>query len=254
MTSNKEEKPGATFDLNPMVSVETNIIMPSGESDGNSLVVGKIEQLSNDVSAGSKIPRKSKPQVSDTTKVNFDVLNHIPVGIYKTDHTVPDLKYATEGSRCFDIRAHLLEGSEIQGYNSLNEKVIKRVARYSISNQVPEGQVAVAIEPGERLLIPTGYIFDLPDNWSLLLYPRSGVSLKQGLKLSNCVGVVDTDYVDPTFMILENTASVRVLIMHGDAYAQGDFVSNSLRSRFDYLSVPPQKKTTRNGGFGSTGK
>lgn len=110
----------------------------------------------------------------------------------------------------------------------------------------------IIINPGERLLIPTGLIFDIPENHSIRIHARSGLSLKQGLALANAEGVVDSDYVDPTFIMMINNSNAVATIKHGDRIAQGELVP-VLQSEFQEIPTPPKQKTDRQGGLGSTG-
>lgn len=52
----------------------------------------------------------------------------------------------------------------------------------------------VWLHPGERKMVPTGVRVAIPEGYVGLLFPRSGLSSKQGISLSNCVGVVDATY------------------------------------------------------------
>ncbi|MGN6704385.1 MAG: dUTP diphosphatase, partial [Burkholderiaceae bacterium] len=43
-------------------------------------------------------------------------------------------------------------------------------------------------------LIDTGLEFAVPDGHVMMIYSRSGHGFKHGVRLSNCVGVIDSDY------------------------------------------------------------
>lgn len=47
------------------------------------------------------------------------------------------------------------------------------------------------IEPGSRALIPTGIFTAIPEGYEVQLRPRSGLAIKKGLNLINCVGTID---------------------------------------------------------------
>ena len=55
-------------------------------------------------------------------------------------------------------------------------------------------QSPVRIEPGSVMKIGTGISTQLPPHMAALIFPRSGLSTKKGLRLANCVGLVDPDY------------------------------------------------------------
>ena len=50
------------------------------------------------------------------------------------------------------------------------------------------------VEPHTTVMFSTGIAIEIPKGCFGAIYPRSGVSSKLGLRLSNCVGVVDSDY------------------------------------------------------------
>ena len=161
--------------------------------------------------------------------------------IYKThgDAVVP--QFATDQSACFDICACLKGMENIKAYSRMNKPI-------ELYCNVDHLEI-----PAEfRVLIPTGLIFDIPEGYSVRIYPRSGLSFKNGLVTQNCEGIVDSDYVEECFILLKNDSLVRQTITHGMRIAQGELVKNE-----DYVIVEtperPRKRTTRDGGFGSTG-
>ena len=68
--------------------------------------------------------------------------------------------YATAGAACFDL--------------------------YAVDNAV--------VLPGDCVALRTGLAVNLPANLALLIYSRSGHGFKYGVRLVNCVGVIDSDY------------------------------------------------------------
>lgn len=52
----------------------------------------------------------------------------------------------------------------------------------------------ILIPVGKCITIPTGIRACFPDNMVLLIYPRSGLGFRHGVKLTNTVGVIDSDY------------------------------------------------------------
>jgi dUTP pyrophosphatase len=150
--------------------------------------------------------------------------------------------FATEGSACFDFRASLLPGAEVKTYSWLNEAEITTV----------DSSGKIALKPGHRYLIPTNLIMDIPEGFSVRIHPRSGLALKQAITLINCEGVIDSDYVEPTYITLFNLSDAIVDIKDGDRVAQGELVRTETYD-LEEVYEPPAKKTTRSGGFGSTG-
>lgn len=62
----------------------------------------------------------------------------------------------------------------------------------------------ITIHPGETKLIPTGVKVAVPVGYTLLVYPKSGIGLKTKMRLSNSVGVIDTEYRGEVGIILDN--------------------------------------------------
>ena len=166
---------------------------------------------------------------------------HNPLKYYKLSSSVKDPVFATEGSACFDLHAFIPVGTKIKVYTSHG-----KVDRTSD----PGGNFL--LEKGHRALIPTGLIFDIPLGWAVKLYARSGTALKKGLSLANSVGVIDSDYVDPVFAILENKSNHSILIKNESRICQAQ-MEMVRRYHLEEIHVPPLQKTDRDGGFGSTG-
>ena len=149
--------------------------------------------------------------------------------------------FATDGSACFDICASIKDNEPITVYRMRNLKV-----------QVNPINKTIRIAPGDRVLIPTGLIFDIPECHSVRLHIRSSVSLKKGLTMPNGEGIIDSDYYHQTFVMLHNASADEVLIENGERIAQGELIQT-----YDYAVTEteniPEQKTNRVGGFGSTG-
>ena len=164
---------------------------------------------------------------------------------YKLDSDVKDPVRATEGSACFDLHASLPEYSVVKVYLSNYEDPEKR------NRKVVDGRVQV--NPNERVLIPTGLIFDIPVGHSVRLYPRSSLALKNGLTLANNVGIIDSDYVEPVFMMICNISGDQQFITIGERIWQAELVQEKPYVMME-VHERPERKTDRDGGFGSTGK
>ena len=109
----------------------------------------------------------------------------------------------------------------------------------------------VALQPGERRLIPTGLTVEIPNGYEMQIRPRSGAALKQGLSLPNSPGTIDSDYRGPLGVILINLGHESVVVAHGDRIAQV-VVAPVVQAVFE--EVEALSDTARgSGGFGSTG-
>ena len=93
---------------------------------------------------------------------------------------------------------------------------------------------------------------DIPDNHSVRLFPRSGLSTKKGLNLINCVGIIDSDYTEEVFIPIYNNSQEKIRIYNEDRIAQGEMIFSPQLS-IEYIQERPKQKGNREGGFGSTG-
>lgn len=173
------------------------------------------------------------------------VMNPI-VNFFKTHPDVHIPLIATTWAACFDLSFSVAGKISVEGYVSKNQAVSRPIRFY-------DGKRYVTIEPGDRLLFPTGLIFDIPENYSLRLHPRSGIALKLGLTLANCEGVIDADYVQETFIMIVNTSEVSQSVFDGDRLCQAELVKLQECSLWEIAEAPTQK-TNRTGGLGSTGR
>ena len=107
------------------------------------------------------------------------------------------------------------------------------------------------IGPGDYLKIPTGFAFELPEGYCGLIFARSGLSTKKGLRPSNCVGVCDEDYKGNYIVAVYNDSHEIQVIEHGDRIAQLVFTPYV---QAELTEVDNLSETNRGeGGFGSTG-
>ena len=166
-----------------------------------------------------------------------------PLKYYKLHENAKDPFFATKGSACFDLHA-CLEG--VEKY-SVYQDTLTRV----IEKPVKKG--SLQIFNMERVLVPTGLILDIPEGYSVRLHSRSGLAWKEGLYLTNCEGIIDSDYVDPVFVMLTSISQAPKTINNGDRICQAELVKKVYHG-FTELKKPPVQKTEREGGFGSTGK
>jgi len=62
------------------------------------------------------------------------------------------------------------------------------------------------IEPGQTVVIPTGIKLAIPEGYEIQVRPRSGISLKTPLRVSNTPGTIDSGYRDELGILLTNTS------------------------------------------------
>ena len=112
--------------------------------------------------------------------------------------------------------------------------------------------VEAVIPPGGEALIPTGIRAEMEEGWVLMLFPRSSLGFRHGLRLSNTVGVIDSDYAyarnEGHIMVkLRNPGPDPVTIGRGERFCQGVFLPYG-------TAEEGQDFAERSGGFGSTGR
>jgi dUTP pyrophosphatase len=108
------------------------------------------------------------------------------------------------------------------------------------------------LEPGERLLVPTGFAIELPDGYEAQIRPRSGLALRHGLGVANSPGTVDSDYRGEIKVILINFGQEAYTLIRGERIAQ---LVVAPVTRVDLVEVTELGETQRGaGGFGHTGR
>ena len=115
------------------------------------------------------------------------------------------------------------------------------------------GDEGVHLEPLGRAVIPTGIAIELPGPETVaLVFARSGLAVREGLALSNGVGVIDSDYRGEICVGLVNLSDKPYTVQNGERIAQLAVMPVLIPQM---LEVEQLGETQRGqGGFGSTGK
>lgn len=136
------------------------------------------------------------------------------------DAVVP--QYATPGAACFDLVA--------------------------IDNGTSHRK-----DPGAAIY-RTGLAFEIPPGWALEVHSRSGHGFKDAIRLSNCTGIIDSDYRGELLVALRFDGDLDTgctSVKAGDRIAQAKLVS---APQVEIEVVEDLSDTARGaGGFGSTG-
>lgn len=106
------------------------------------------------------------------------------------------------------------------------------------------------LDPGARALIPTGLFSAIPEGYEIQLRPRSGLAIKKGLNLINCIGTIDADYRQEWGVPVVNQGLETIWIEDGERICQA--VLNKVE-KIEWVEVKSLDSTERAGGFGSTG-
>ena len=110
----------------------------------------------------------------------------------------------------------------------------------------------VTLKPLERTLIPTGLKIELEHGYEAQIRPRSGMSIKHGITLINCVGTIDEDYRGEVCVAVVNISNEEYTIQPDERIAQM-VITKYEQAKLEV--VAELTDTDRGeGGFGSTGK
>ena len=114
------------------------------------------------------------------------------------------------------------------------------------------GAYECVIEPHKTLKVPTGIAVAIPDGYFGAIFARSGIATKRGLRPSNCVGVIDSDYRGEIIVALHNDTDELQEFKNGERIAQLVIIPYVAS---EFIEVNHLEDTTRgSGGFGSTGE
>lgn len=127
--------------------------------------------------------------------------------------------YATEGSAAFDLYAATVDVDKVSSSGTI---------------------------------VDTGLAFEIPAGYCMKVYSRSGSGFKHNVRLSNCVGIIDSDYRGPLkIKLIADTLGIPMSVKVGDRVAQGIIVPVE---QVAFSWVESLASTERGaGGFGSTG-
>ena len=110
----------------------------------------------------------------------------------------------------------------------------------------------IELKPLERTLIPTGLKIELEHGYEAQIRPRSGMSIKHGITLINCVGTIDEDYRGEVCVPVVNISNEAYTIQPQERIAQM-IIARVEQAKIEV--VTELTETVRGaGGFGSTGK
>lgn len=126
--------------------------------------------------------------------------------------------YATPGSACFDI--------------------------------VTTSQSVLAA--GRAKVFDTGLAFEVPEGYVLKVYSRSGHGFKNGVRLGNGTGILDSDFRGELKVCLHNDSPDNLKVYKGDRIAQAMLVPIPKVAIVEVQELSDTERGT--GGFGSTGR
>ncbi|MGN0017729.1 MAG: dUTP diphosphatase [Candidatus Gastranaerophilaceae bacterium] len=109
----------------------------------------------------------------------------------------------------------------------------------------------IILKPMERKLIPTGLKIELEHGYEAQIRPRSGLSIKHGITLINCVGTIDEDYRGEVCVPIVNLSQEEYTIQPDERIAQM-VIAKYEQAKIEVVTELTQTQRGA-GGFGSTG-
>ena len=146
------------------------------------------------------------------------------LGIIRLEHSLGlELPaYETQGAAGMDLRAAILKDRQI------------------------------VLNPGRRILVPTGLVFEIPQGFEVQIRPRSGLALKHGITCLNTPGTIDSDYRGEIQVLLINLGEEEFRITRGMRIAQA-IIAPVVQLQMEERVEVSQTQRGEN-GFGSTGQ
>ena len=128
----------------------------------------------------------------------------------------------------------------------------------------------VTIRPNETVIVPTGLKLAIPQGYEIQVRPRSGITLRTPLRISNSPGTIDAGYRYELGIIITNTSvapgddkTCYTVDSNGNKQGiyhirKGDRIAQLVlqevpRMRLKVVDSVADIGTNRGGGFGSTG-
>jgi dUTP pyrophosphatase len=109
----------------------------------------------------------------------------------------------------------------------------------------------MTLVPGARALVPTGFVFEIPQGYEVQIRPRSGLAFKNGITCLNTPGTIDSDYRGEVKVLLVNLGTEDFVITRGMRIAQ---MVMAPVTQANVVEITEAGETARGaGGFGSTG-
>ena len=112
-------------------------------------------------------------------------------------------------------------------------------------------EVPIVLAPMQRVLVPTGLVFQLEPGFEAQVRPRSGLAFKHGVTVLNTPGTIDADYRGEVQVLLVNLGAEPFTISRGMRIAQMVIAPVTMVEPVEVGQVDETGRAA--GGFGSTG-
>ena len=136
------------------------------------------------------------------------------------------------------------EGLPLPAYETVG------AAGMDIRAAIPDDK-PLTMKLGNRALVPTGFIFEIPPGYEIQVRPRSGLAFKHGVTCLNTPGTIDSDYRGEVHVLLINLGEEKFVIERGMRIAQL-VVAPVVQAVMEERALASMTERG-SGGFGSTG-
>jgi dUTP pyrophosphatase len=109
----------------------------------------------------------------------------------------------------------------------------------------------IVLQPGEIVLVPTGFAVAIPDGYEMQIRPRSGLAVKHGITIVNSPGTIDSDYRGEVKIGLIHLGNEPFFLKRGDRIGQM-ILAPVVTANWRCVSKLNETKRG-SGGFGHTG-
>ena len=145
------------------------------------------------------------------------------------------------------FKEDISDNKELYNDYKLPKRATKRSAGYDFYSLED-----FTLKPNEIKKIPTGIKVNMHDDEMLMLIVRSSQGFKYNVRMTNQVGIIDSDYYNNSnneghmFIKLQNHSENGYIVKKGEAICQGIFAK--------YLTADNEEEILkeRTGGLGST--
>ncbi len=131
---------------------------------------------------------------------------------------------------------------ELPAYGSLH------ASGFDLRAQLPG---PLRLQPGQRVLVPTGLSLEIPPGYEIQIRPRSGWAAKKGVTVVNSPGTVDADYRGEVLVALIHLGDEAMEVVDQDRIAQAVLCPVVQAELVEASALTSTERGA--GGFGSTG-
>ena len=108
------------------------------------------------------------------------------------------------------------------------------------------------LPPKQSGVFGTGLAFDIPPGYCMLVFSRSGMGFNQGVRLVNCVGVIDPGYHNEVMVGLFNDSGTTRVIDVGNRIAQAMLIPRPKVAVREVQQFDGERRASA--GFGESGR